>query len=189
MLAPDPMSFVKFGPSSGDTQVQGPLGRTQSRSLTRWPMLFVVEMVFLAALHKQVCRQLGALMWTKMLCRYSRPTLRLWGQIACAFCSDAFLSRAENLKLGFDVGVDILPSLPWPLHEEYRTPDPPFAFIGNFINSDYVPADAEYHHPIHVKCPQRAYNAYEYRAGTIICNGESSGRGIGGTSDPTGTRR
>lgn len=35
----------------------------------------------------------------------------------------------------------------------------------------------------------QAYNAYEERAGTILCEGESFNAGVVGLSDPSGTRR
>jgi hypothetical protein len=84
---------------------------------------------------------------------------------------------------------ETMPALPWPTHEAYTTPNPPFASIGNFINSEFVPADAEHHHPVAIEIPQPAYNAYARRAGTILCICESYSTGSKRPTDPSGTRR
>lgn len=78
-----------------------------------------------------------------------------------------------------------MPALPWPTHEESSTPRPPFASIGNFINSDYIPTDVEDHHSTGIRSLYQAHNAYEHRAGTILCSCENMVKGH--VSGPTGT--
>ena len=71
-----------------------------------------------------------------------------------------------------------MPPLPWPVHDHDVTPEPPFASMADVLNNEYIPIHAEYH-DINATRPVQgtSFAPNARRAGTIVCNGESSKTG------------